>query len=46
VPCAPAPRSAARTVTGGVSVLDLIYVLGVLAVFALIGVVAWGVEKL
>jgi len=26
--------------------LDIVYVLGVLAVFALIGVVAWGVAKL
>jgi hypothetical protein len=28
------------------SVLDIVYVLGVIAVFALIGFVAWGVEKL
>jgi hypothetical protein len=27
-------------------VLDLVYVLGVIAVFALVGVVGWGVEKL
>jgi hypothetical protein len=26
--------------------LDLVYVLGVIAVFALIGLVAWGVAKL
>jgi hypothetical protein len=26
--------------------LDIVYVLGVIAVFALIGVVAWGVAKL
>jgi len=26
--------------------LDLVYLLGVIAVFALIGVVAWGVAKL
>lgn len=30
----------------GVFMLDIVYVLGVIAVFALIGVVAWGVEKL
>jgi hypothetical protein len=28
------------------SVLDIVYVLVVIAVFALIGLVAWGVEKL
>ena len=28
------------------SVLDLVYVLVAIAVFAVIGVVAWGVEKL
>ena len=27
-------------------VLDIIYVLGVLAVFAFVGVIGWGVEKL
>jgi hypothetical protein len=32
--------------TAGVSVLDLVYVLGIIAVFALVGLVAWGVEKL
>ena len=30
----------------GVFMLDIVYVLGVIAVFALIGVVAWGAEKL
>jgi hypothetical protein len=28
------------------SVLDIVYVLGVIAVFALVGVIGWGVEKL
>jgi hypothetical protein len=28
------------------SVLDIVYVLGVIAVFALIGFVAWGAQKL
>ncbi|MDQ1569605.1 MAG: hypothetical protein QOF79_279 [Actinomycetota bacterium] len=28
------------------SVLDIVYVLVVIAVFAVVGVVAWGVEKL
>ena len=28
------------------SVLDIVYVLGVIAVFAPVGLVAWGVEKL
>jgi len=27
-------------------VLDIVYVLGVIAVFALVGVIGWGVEKL
>lgn len=29
-----------------ICMLDLVYVLGVIAVFALIGLVAWGVAKL
>jgi hypothetical protein len=28
------------------SVLDLVYVLGIFAAFALVGVIAWGVSKL
>jgi hypothetical protein len=28
------------------SVLDLVYVLGICAAFALVGVIAWGVSKL
>jgi len=27
-------------------VLDIVYVLGVIAVFALVGAIGWGVEKL
>jgi hypothetical protein len=30
----------------GVTVLDLVYVIGILAVFTLVGVIAKGVEKL
>jgi len=30
----------------GVLVLDIVFLLGVVAVFALIGVVAWAVQKL
>ncbi|GIG25767.1 hypothetical protein Cde04nite_20110 [Cellulomonas denverensis] len=37
------PRSTEST---GVLVLDLVFVLGVLALFALVGLVAVGVEKL
>jgi len=42
-----APQLGVRVAqTAGVSVLDLVYVLGIIAVFALVGLVAWGVEKL
>lgn len=30
----------------GVSVLDVVYILGIIAVFALVGLIARGVEKL
>ncbi|NQX26674.1 hypothetical protein HQQ81_04825 [Microbacteriaceae bacterium VKM Ac-2854] len=32
--------------SAGVAVLDLVYVIGVLAVFTLVGVIAKGVERL
>ncbi|MET0954327.1 MAG: hypothetical protein ABWY68_00155 [Cryobacterium sp.] len=35
-----------RPTDGENRMLDIVYVLGVIAVFALIGVVAWGVAKL
>jgi hypothetical protein len=41
--CRPAKR---RPTDGEKRMLDLVYVLGVIAVFALIGLVAWGVAKL
>jgi hypothetical protein len=30
----------------GVFVLDIVYLLGIITVFALVGLVAWGVQKL
>ncbi|TFC58193.1 hypothetical protein E3O68_00255 [Cryobacterium sp. TMB3-1-2] len=41
--CRPVHR---RPTDGENRMLDLVYVLGVIAVFALIGLVAWGVAKL
>ena len=48
------PIAAATTPTGcrvillqmELFVLDIVYVLGVIALFALVGVIGWGVEKL
>lgn len=39
-------RGGAHTTVGSPLVLDLVYVLGVIALFALVGAVARGVEKL
>jgi hypothetical protein len=41
--CLPTKR---RPTDGVKRMLDFVYVLGVIAVFALIGLVAWGVAKL
>jgi hypothetical protein len=40
------PAAAVDSSDGETPVLDLVYVLVAIAVFAVIGVVAWGVEKL
>lgn len=44
--CTRVSPSFGRPCPEGVSVLDLVYVLGVIALFAVIGLVAKGVEKL
>ncbi len=44
--CRASPVSARERNSNGVLVLDIVYVLVAVAAFAVIGFVAWGVEKL
>ena len=44
--CPPAAIAARRTCIPGVLVLDLIYVIAIIAVFVVVGLIAKGVEKL
>ncbi|MBC7402224.1 MAG: hypothetical protein H7279_03455 [Microbacteriaceae bacterium] len=44
--CRASPVGARERNSNGVPVLDIVYVLVAVAAFAVIGFVAWGVEKL
>jgi hypothetical protein len=44
--CPPAAPAARVTRESGVFVLDVVYILGIIAVFVLVGLIARGVEKL
>ena len=44
--CASAAPCGPRHPESGVSVLDVVYILGIIAVFVVVGLIARGVEKL
>ena len=44
--CPPAALRGPRHPESGVLVLDVVYILGIIAVFVLVGLIAKGVEKL